>query len=365
LAKLEAREAVLRATIHEAFIVQNETRRVREKLVSYSTHSARPQRKDVVKWVEEIRTNKNTFKLSETAHGLGLYRWTTIQAYPPESFLYRLDVPLVRTPTLKPGGAIAGGLHRIMSAAEWEAYNQVRQADKRVSRSGGIGELGFHHGDFSVITPIPKADKKLLEAFLRDSATRRAAFLGNLRRGGMASSVKRGPVASAPANQLSGAKRLQKNLNEMEGRIVNSTEERGAVFNPLNGEKLLEVAGTKTALRFTPDEAKRLIGNVFTHNHPSGASFSLRDVKTAFLWDLFEMRAVGENYLYVIRPNGVRYAQVRHLIAEARTEALAGLRVKMVVGEMSRGEVRDALRHDTWSILARKVPRVDYRRVSR
>jgi hypothetical protein len=39
-----------------------------------------------------------------------------------------------------------------------------------------------------------------------------------------------------------------------------------------------------------------------THNHPHGGAFSEDDISCAFKWGLSELRAVSENFLYIMRP---------------------------------------------------------------
>lgn len=158
--------------------IENETRRVRETVDLYSSYDA--PRRDATNWVEQVQFNRNTFKLSETAHGLGLYRWSTKVIYQPADYLYRLDVPPSFLPSVSPNGAVAGGLHRILSAAQWEAYNRsLMQAAGKKSAQTGTAGLGFHHGDRSVLTPIPVADDAVLEAFEEDARAKRKKFLAD------------------------------------------------------------------------------------------------------------------------------------------------------------------------------------------
>lgn len=40
---------------------------------------------------------------------------------------------------------------------------------------------------------------------------------------------------------------------------------------------------------------------IFTHNHPSGTSFSVEDIAFAAAWDLKEVRACGKCYRYYLK----------------------------------------------------------------
>ena len=49
-------------------------------------------------------------------------------------------------------------------------------------------------------------------------------------------------------------------------------------------------------------DGKLAAGNVFTHNHPGGQSFSIADVAGAVRWNMAEMRAVEKNITYSLKP---------------------------------------------------------------
>ena len=55
-------------------------------------------------------------------------------------------------------------------------------------------------------------------------------------------------------------------------------------------------------VRFAPAEMARMKGMIVTHNHPSGASLSMPDVRLAMRLQMAEMRAVGKLYRYSIKP---------------------------------------------------------------
>lgn len=154
--------------------IQRSTRQAREQFWSYSAQNT--TKIDAERWIWGLRTNANTFKLSETAHGLGLYRYATREIFPPDKYHYRLDCLPSRMNGLSPMGAVAGGLHRILKASEWEQYNRAVQKGKSAP-STGVFELGFHHNDPSLITPIPNEPVELLETFLEDAAIQRSRFL--------------------------------------------------------------------------------------------------------------------------------------------------------------------------------------------
>ncbi len=150
--------------------IDTETRKVREGVVNYTARST--SKEQAGRWVEEIRFNRGNFRLCENTHGLSLSRWSVQRKYPPGQFRYRLDVPSAKFGRMRMKGAIAGGLWQVRDAAGWEKYN----AGIATGSSDGVFGLGFHHNDFSHVSPIPTGDEKLLAAFMADATRRRSEF---------------------------------------------------------------------------------------------------------------------------------------------------------------------------------------------
>jgi hypothetical protein len=69
-----------------------------------------------------------------------------------------------------------------------------------------------------------------------------------------------------------------------------------------SGKLVMVKNGTYNNVFFTDDEVPKLRGTIVTHNHPVPSPFSSDDVVMAFRWGLSEIRAVTENYLYVLKP---------------------------------------------------------------
>lgn len=68
-----------------------------------------------------------------------------------------------------------------------------------------------------------------------------------------------------------------------------------------NGKYLFTKRGNETEIAFTRKEGKMLKGSIITHNHPSGGSFSIQDIRTLKISGASEIRVVGENYVYYMR----------------------------------------------------------------
>lgn len=87
-------------------------------------------------------------------------------------------------------------------------------------------------------------------------------------------------------------------LSKFESVIANKAKEVAGVFDS-EGNLLFQKEGSEFAVtNFTSSEMKKLQGTILTHNHPSGNTFSEKDIETLLQYRLKEMRAVGEKYAY-------------------------------------------------------------------
>lgn len=92
-------------------------------------------------------------------------------------------------------------------------------------------------------------------------------------------------------------------MTAVEKEIAHDDFETAAVFAS-DGTLLLRKAGERAAVRFTQQEALRMIdAAVFTHNHPRDTSFSLADVDLAWRLRIREIRVVTQSFLYRLRPS--------------------------------------------------------------
>ena len=91
-------------------------------------------------------------------------------------------------------------------------------------------------------------------------------------------------------------------LASFEAQIPDKAIEYGVAYLP-SGEKLFNEVGRSGSVPISAESAKKMIAAknaVFSHNHPSGASLSDGDFVCFAGFDLSEMRAVGDNYVYSI-----------------------------------------------------------------
>lgn len=74
-----------------------------------------------------------------------------------------------------------------------------------------------------------------------------------------------------------------------------------AVIYDSNGKYLFTKRGDERSVDFTWREIRKMRNCIVSHNHPSGASFSIADWKLFKKAKLQELRAIGENEVYYIR----------------------------------------------------------------
>jgi len=115
-----------------------------------------------------------------------------------------------------------------------------------------------------------------------------------------------GPEPIAPVEPVMTPEEV---LQQHEGRIATMAHEEAVIIDS-DGNMVFSKMGKVNQVEFTPDELAQLRGNVMTHNHPMGSSFSVDDVKFMAAWDMEEMRAVGWQwgdtpiqYRYKIHPD--------------------------------------------------------------
>lgn len=92
-------------------------------------------------------------------------------------------------------------------------------------------------------------------------------------------------------------------LHHYERGIVNNSYETLYVFD-IFGNLIFSKKGSKNQVRINHNDWFEILADnprVFTHNHPSGSSFSGADLGTATEARIHEARAVGKKYIYSIK----------------------------------------------------------------
>lgn len=93
---------------------------------------------------------------------------------------------------------------------------------------------------------------------------------------------------------------LRKELYSDEKSLAIRTKETAVIYDA-KGRYLFTKRGSEKSVEFTLNEIRRMRNGVVTHNHPSGASFSVADWQLFYGAGLQELRVIGENEVYYLR----------------------------------------------------------------
>lgn len=93
---------------------------------------------------------------------------------------------------------------------------------------------------------------------------------------------------------------VKRDLKIDEKTLSKRIKETAVVYDK-NGKYLFTKRGNERSVNFTKSEVKRMKNGVVTHNHPSGASFSVADWLLFKKAQLSEVRAIGEDGTYYLR----------------------------------------------------------------
>lgn len=85
-----------------------------------------------------------------------------------------------------------------------------------------------------------------------------------------------------------------------EASIAGHKNEYGILYDS-KGDRIFKKRGTKDEITYTDDEWNKMPGGVLTHNHPSGATFSDSDIFMLYTSGIKELRAIGQDGVYVMR----------------------------------------------------------------
>lgn len=107
-------------------------------------------------------------------------------------------------------------------------------------------------------------------------------------------------------------------LGGFENKIRDNKIETAGVFD-YTGKNIIDKRGGKNYVQFTAEESVKMKGNILTHNHPSGSSFSPEDVYMLTSGTVKEIRAVstyadynlkvssgGESDFSYLSPTGIK-----------------------------------------------------------
>lgn len=96
------------------------------------------------------------------------------------------------------------------------------------------------------------------------------------------------------------AKAARRELLKDERSIMKRAKEIAVVYDK-NGKFLFQKSGGGESVSFSLQEMIKLRGNIVSHNHPSGASFSMQDINLMRLSGISELRVVVNDGVYYLR----------------------------------------------------------------
>jgi NAD+--asparagine ADP-ribosyltransferase len=162
-------------------------------------------------------------------------------------------------------------------------------------------------------------------------------------------------------------KEVENLVRNKEVGIKDRKTEKAYIFDK-DGKVVFEKSGNKNGVKFTTDELSKMKGNVLTHNHPNGTSFSSEDIKLACDWNLKEVRAIGNNNVYVMKmKDGSNFntdiwdkkisSEFDKQLKLAETEHYDQLKQNKI----NIYEYTKRIYNQTWDNLVKNVPEIEFR----
>lgn len=93
-------------------------------------------------------------------------------------------------------------------------------------------------------------------------------------------------------------------LKSQEKKIYKDIIETAVVLDTKGNIVFSTSSGANNYVKFTEEQLAKMQGNVLTHNHPSGSTFSYEDVRLMTGKDLKAIRATSENITYQLEKGG-------------------------------------------------------------
>ena len=136
-----------------------------------------------------------------------------------------------------------------------------------------------------------------------------------------------------------------------------------------DGRFVLSKEGEKSQISFTEDERETIRnrkGVVFSHNHPSGTSFSREDIVFAAAHGLKQIRAVGDKYVYTMESAGewMSPKEIAEVSGQEDKNVRREFTDKILGGRMTVEDAESSHWHEVWTRIADRLGLV-YKRAER
>ena len=176
-------------------------------------------------------------------------------------------------------------------------------------------------------------------------------------------------VVTKAATAKLAAKKVEATIRKFEDTIIGQDFESAGIFDK-NGVLLTKIDGNWGNVPIGKAE-KYMEGNVFTHNHPGGGTFSLQDIEVMFKYKLAGIRAVDEEYIHVATPaEGATREQklsVGARFSDIYKDKEIAFSKKIISGEAKRSDIdkwKCDTAHEIWTEIASDCGMV-YTRIKR
>ena len=170
-------------------------------------------------------------------------------------------------------------------------------------------------------------------------------------------------VPSGPSKAKTAVIEKQEQQN-LEDKIREHKFESLAVFK--DGKQIFFKDGEKSQVSFTEDEMKLFAGNIVTHNHPGGRSFSESDLITFNNSNAKEIRAVSKLYDYSLsgQTSKFSYAELRNKYREFNETIRQQFTDKIDSGKMTIEQANTEHHHEV-NILFADHFKLTYKRIEK
>lgn len=160
----------------------------------------------------------------------------------------------------------------------------------------------------------------------------------------------------------------KKERDSFENEIKNSDIEKVGVFDS-SGKQIMTIIGDKESVEFTAEQAGNLKGNTLTHNHPGGGTFSLPDIKSLSKYQMKEIRAVDQDYIYIAKsmPGIKDEMQISNAFNTKYQEKREALWDKLDAGEITMAQVpewKNQTANAIWAEISNEIG-IDYQKTKR
>lgn len=152
-------------------------------------------------------------------------------------------------------------------------------------------------------------------------------------------------------------------IREYEFGIRNRSIEVAYVLTP-GGELLFSKNGDFNSIEFSENELRLIAGNILTHNHPSGSSFSEEDVRFLLANLPIELRVVTAKYrhsLLLPRDPGMVFFRLRSTVDRIYVQVQTEFREALKQRNISRVEANQQFWHQVWVSVSEELG-LDYYR---